>query len=120
MYDDGISSSDYCEQAGDLLLKVIEHPKTTQAQKMEILQGLREIAEISIFREYDLYDVDELMMQINLSIQPAEKALELIDELLEVRKGTCDIYQLVIRKVNLLLEQNEEQKADDTIRQYLI
>ncbi len=119
MYDDGISSSDYCEQAGDLLLKVIEHPKTTQAQKMEILQGLREIAEISIFREYDLYDVDELMMQINLSIQPAEKALELIDELLEVRKGTCDIYQLVIRKVNLLLEQNEEQKADDTIRQYL-
>ena len=119
LYDDGISSSDYCEQAGDLLLKVIEHPKTTQAQKMEILQGLREIAEISIFREYDLYDVDELMMQINLSIQPAEKALELIDELLEVRKGTCDIYQLVIRKVNLLLEQNEEQKADDTIRQYL-
>ena len=116
---DGISSSDYCEQAGDLLQKVIEHPKTTQAQKMEILQGLREIAEISIFREYDLYDVDELMMQINLSIQPAEKALELIDELLEVRKGTCDIYQLVIRKVNLLLEQNEEQKADDTIRQYL-
>lgn len=45
LYDDGISSSDYCEQAGDLLLKVIEHPKTTQAQKMEILQGLREIAE---------------------------------------------------------------------------
>ena len=119
LYDDGISSSDYCEQAGDLLLKVIEHPKTTQAQKMEILQGLREIAEISIFREYDLYDVDELMMQINLSIQPAEKALELIDELLEVRKGTCGIYQLVLRKVNLLLEQNEEQKADDTIRQYL-
>ena len=119
LYDDGISSSDYCEQAGDLLLKVIEHPKTTQAQKMEILQGLREIAEISIFREYDLYDVDELMMQINLSIQSAEKALELIDELLEVRKGTCDIYKLVLRKVNLLLEQNEEQKADDTIRQYL-
>ena len=59
------------------------------------------------------------MMQINLSIQSAEKALELIDELLEVRKGTCDIYKLVLRKVNLLLEQNEEQKADDTIRQYL-
>ena len=59
------------------------------------------------------------MMQINLSIQPAEKALELIDELLEVRKGTCDIYKLVLRKVNHLLEQNEEQKADDTIRQYL-
>lgn len=119
LYHDDFSSSDYCEQAGDLLLKVIEHPKTTQTQKMEILQNLREIAEISIYREYDLYDVDELMMQINLLIQPAEKALELIDGLLETRKGTYDLSQLVLLKVNLLLEQNEEQKADDTIRQYL-
>ena len=53
------------------------------------------------------------MMQINLSIQPAEKALELIDELLEVRKGTCDIYKLVLRKVNLLLEQNEEHHYNE-------
>ena len=29
-----------CEQAGDLLLKVIEHPKTTQAQKDGDTSGL--------------------------------------------------------------------------------
>ena len=73
LYDDGISSSDYCEQAGDLLLKVIEHPKPLRHKRWRYLRGLGEIAEISIFREYDLCDVDELMMQINLSIQPAEK-----------------------------------------------
>ncbi|MDU8956721.1 MAG: hypothetical protein E7G31_10715, partial [Bacteroides sp.] len=69
--------------------------------------------------DYDLYDVDELMMQINLSIQPVEKALELIDKLLEERKDSYDLYQLVLRKVDLLLGQKEQGKADDMIRQYL-
>lgn len=118
LYDD-ISASDYCEQAGDLILKVVQHPKTTQQQKTGILQELCQIARISIYRDYDLYDVDDLMMQINISIQSADKALELIDKLLEERKDSYDLYQLVLRKVDLLLGQKEQEKADDTIRQYL-
>lgn len=98
---------------------MIQHPKITQQQKNEILQALCQIAKISIYRDYDLYDVDELMMQINLSIQPVEKALELIDKLLEERKDSYDLYQLVLRKVDLLLGQKEQGKADDMIRQYL-
>ena len=117
--DDDFGTSLYCEHAGGLLMKVVGHPKTTQKQKTDILQELRQIAEISTYRNYGIYDIDELMMQINLSIQPTEKALELIDGLLETRKDTHDLYQLVLRKVNLLLEQNEEQKANETIRQYL-
>lgn len=117
LYDDDISASDYCEQAGDLILKVVQHPKTTQQQKTGILQELCQIAKISIY--HDIYDVDDLMMQINLSIQPADKALELIDKLLEERKDSYDLYQLVLRKVDLLLGQKEQEKADDTIRQYL-
>lgn len=119
LYDDDLSPSIYCEQAGDLILKVIQHPKTTQQQKTEILHELSLIAQIWIYREYDIYDVDELMMQINLAIQPVEKALELIDRLLEERKDAYDLYQLVLRKVDLLLNQKEQEKADETIRQYL-
>lgn len=119
LYDDDLIPSIYCEQAGDLILKVIQHPKTTQQQKTEILHELSLIAQIWIYREYDIYDVDELMMQINLAIQPVEKALELIDRLLEERKDAYDLYQLVLRKVDLLLGQNEQEKADETIRQYL-
>ena len=37
---DGISSSDYCEQAGDLLLKVIEHPKNHSGTKDGDTSGL--------------------------------------------------------------------------------
>ena len=116
LYDDDISASDYCEQAGDLILKVVRHPKTTQQQKTGILQELCQIAGISIYHDYDIYD---LMMQINLSIQSADKALELIDKLLEERKDSYDLYQLVLRKVDMLLGQKEQEKADDTIRQYL-
>lgn len=119
LYDDDISASDYCEQAGDLILKVVRHPKTTQQQKTGILQELCQIAGISIYRDYDIYDIDDLMMQINLSIQSADKALELIDKLLEERKDSYDLYQLVLRKVDILLGQKEQEKADDTIRQYL-
>lgn len=119
LYDDDLSPSIYCEQAGDLILKVIQHPKTTQQQKTEILHELSLIAQIWIYREYDIYDVDELMMQINLAIQPVEKALELIDRLLEERKDAYNLYQLVLRKVDLLLNQKEHEKADETIRQYL-
>ena len=119
LYNNDLYPYDYCEQAGDLLIKVIEHPKTTQKQKTAILQELGQLAKLSTYRDYDLYDIDELLMQINLSIQPAEKALELIDKLLEERKDTYDLYQIVLRKVNLLTELHEEQKAADTIRQYL-
>ena len=119
LYNDDLYPSDYCKQAGDLLIKVIEHPKTTQKQKTAILQELGQLAKLSTYRDYDLYDIDELLMQINLSIQPAENALELIDKLLEERKDTYDLYQIVLRKVNLLTELHEEQKAADTIRQYL-
>ena len=101
LYNNDLYPSDYCEQAGDLLIKVIEHPKTTQKQKTAILQELGQLAKLSTYRDYDLYDIDELLMQINLSIQPAEKALELIDKLLEERKDTYDLYQIVLRKVNL-------------------
>lgn len=110
LYNNDLYPYDYCEQAGDLLIKVIEHPKTTQKQKTAILQELGQLAKLSTYRDYDLYDIDELLMQINLSIQPAEKALELIDKLLEERKDTYDLYQIVLRKVNLLTELHEEQK----------
>ena len=74
LYDEDLDVSGYCERAGDLLMKVVGHSKTTQKQKEDIVQELRKIAEISVYRDYDLYDVDELMIQINLSIQPTEKA----------------------------------------------
>ena len=38
-------------------MKVVGHPKTTQKQKTDILQELRQIAEISTYRNYGIYDI---------------------------------------------------------------
>lgn len=119
VYNDDIDTGAYCEQAGDLLMKVVQHPQIAQKQISDILQELYEIAKISPYRDYDVYDVDELMMQIEISTQPVAKALELIDELIEDRKDSYDLYQLVLRKIDLLTEYNESEKVDATIYQYL-
>ena len=55
--DDDFGTSLYCEHAGGLLMKVVGHPKTTQKQKTDILQELRQIAEISTYRNYGIYDI---------------------------------------------------------------
>lgn len=119
VYNDDIDTYAYCEQAGELLMKVVQHPRITQNQISKILQELFEIAKLLPYRDYDVYDVDELMMQIEISTQPIDKALELIDKLIEDRKDSYDLYQLVLRKIDLLTEQNEPEKVEATIHQYL-
>lgn len=119
LYEDDVDVSDFCDRAGDLIMEVAQHPKISEKQMNDIVQELRQIAELSTYRDYDIFDVDELMMQINILAQPAEKALGLIDNLLEERKDSYDLYKLVFRKMELLSELNEQKKADDTIRQYL-
>lgn len=39
LYNDDLCPSDYCEQAGDLLVKVIEHPKTTQSKRQKFFRN---------------------------------------------------------------------------------
>lgn len=119
LYEDDVDVSDYCDRAGDLIMEIAQYPKVSEKQMNDIVQELRQIAKLSTYRDYDIFDVDELMMQINILAQPAEKALTLIDNLLEERKDSYDLYKLVFRKVELLSELNELKKADDTIRQYL-
>ena len=53
--DDDFGTSLYCEHVGGLLMKVVGRPKTTQKQKTDILQELRQITEISIYRYYIIF-----------------------------------------------------------------
>ena len=59
------------------------------------------------------------MQTVSILTQPADKALELIDKLLKERKDDWELYELVLRKVELLQKMNESKKADETIQQYL-
>lgn len=119
LYNDNVNVWDYCERAGELINQVVEHPNVSSKQIDDILQELPQIAGLSVYRDYDIYDMDELLMRVNLVTQSASTALELIDSILEERKNSCGLYEWVLRKVDLLVKQNETEKAEATIRQYL-
>lgn len=117
--EDDIYVSDYCEQVGNKILDVVQHPKVSEMQKKNILQEIREIAKLSTYKDYNIFDVDDLIMNINISVQSADEAIKQIDNLLEERKYYFDLYKLVFRKIELLNNSGEHKKAEDVIRQYL-
>lgn len=119
LYEEYIDVSDYCERMGVLIMNIVRHPQTSESQKNYILQELRETAKLSTYRDYDIFSIDELIMNVNISVQSPEKAINLINNLLEERKDSNDLYKLVFRKIELLNNLNEQKKADKVIRQYL-
>lgn len=119
LYEDNVYVSGYCERVSDLIMNIVQHPQTSELQKNNILQELREIAELSTYRDYDIFDIDELIMNINILVQSPDKAINLIDSLLEERKESYDLYKLVLRKIELLDRLNEQKKAANVISQYL-
>lgn len=119
LYCDDISVPDFCERAGDLIMKVLQHPSASPELKKYIVEELHGISRISIFQNYDICDVDDLLMQANLLTKSPEDTLKLLDDVLKERKDTYDLYEWVLRKVEFLLELNKQKEADATIRQYL-
>lgn len=119
VYNDDLYVDIYCERAGDLLLEVIRHPQATQKQKVEILQELRQLVELEPYKDYDVYDLEALMQQVNILAQSPEAALNLIDQLLKERKNSYDLYKLVIQKAEMLQQMNKPEKAEETICKYL-
>lgn len=125
VYDEELQYNDegevytICETAGDLIIDTINNHTLPQQRKDELLQELCRIAKLFPYNDYEIYDIDELVQSVSISIQPADKALALIDKLLEERQDSYALYQMVLRKVNLLYQINEPQKADEIIREYL-
>lgn len=119
LYNDAISVSDFCERAGNLILKILQSPSISQDLKNDTLEELRRISCISIYQNYDIYDIDDLLTQATILTKSPQDALKLLDSLLEERKDTYNLYEWVLRKVNLLVELNKREEADATVSRYL-
>lgn len=117
--DDGIDLSFSCEDAGDLLLKVVQHPDVSQSLKEKILSEVTQISNLATYCEYELYDMDELVQQIMLSVQSKEEALLSVNQLIEERKEHEDLYKLVLRKIEILKELGKAAEAEDTLSEFL-
>lgn len=119
LYNDSVDVSSLCEEAGELIVDLVKNHTLSQEQKDDILKRLCQIAEISTYKDYGIFDVNDLVQDIMLWTEPVEKALALIDNLLEDRKESRQLFEMVFRKVDLLQRMGEQQKADKTMARYL-
>nr|WP_321379181.1 SWIM zinc finger family protein [uncultured Bacteroides sp.] len=118
-YDDFFVLEYDCETAGELLLDIAKHPETPQSLKEVILKEIRTITKKKKFCDYPFYNIDELLLNINIYVQTKEGALQLINDLLEEQKDSDNIYGLVNKKINFLYQLNRQEEAETTIKQYL-
>lgn len=120
LYNDGdIDFEISCEDAGDLLLEIVKHSGASQVLKENILNEATKISKMATYREYELYDMDELVQQIMLSVQSKEEALLSINHLIEERKEHRELYKLVLRKVEILEELGKTVEAEATLSEFL-
>lgn len=108
-----------CELAGELLLEVVQHPEASQILKKSILDKANQIASLDAYGEYCIYDMDELVQQITLSVQTKEEALLTLDQLISERQDHYELYKLVLSKVQLLQDLNRKDEADAILSQFL-
>ena len=119
LYLDNIDFPTTCETAGALLLRVVESPKASEALKKQILQEAVLIEKLVTYREYDIYDMDDLVQQIILSVQSKEEALVHVNKMMEEGEERYDFYKLVYRKIEILKALNRADEAEAVLRQYL-
>ena len=120
LYNDGyIDFGISCEDAGDLLLKVVQHSDTSQALKENILSEIIQIGKMATYREYDIFDMDDLIQQIMLSVQSKEEALATVNQLIMEKKEHWDLYKLVVRKIEILKELGKTAEVETTISEFL-
>lgn len=120
LYNDGdIDFEISCEDAGDLLLEIVKHSGASQVLKENILNEATKISKMVTYREYELYDMDELVQQIMLSVQSKEEALLSINHFIEERKEHRELYKLVLRKVEILEELGKRVEAETTLSEFL-
>ena len=120
LYNDGyIDFGISCEDAGDLLLKVVQHSDTSQALKENILSEIIQIGKMATYREYDIFDMDDLIQQIMLSVQSKEEALATVNQIIMEKKEHWDLYKLVVRKIEILKELGKTAEVETTISEFL-
>lgn len=119
VYHNEFEANFYCECSGELLLDIIYRPEITGSQKIMILNEVRQIEKLATYREYDVYDVNLLLSQITIATQTQEETLTYINQLIEERKSSWELYKLIEKKINILRSLRREEEVQATIDTYL-
>lgn len=118
-YDEDSDVYDICELAGDLVLEASQHASVSADRKLQLVEELRKLTPYEVYRDYEYFDMKDLMMQVNVNVQSPEDALNLLDKILKERASSYDLYKYVNDKIDILRGMNREDEIRKVISKYL-
>lgn len=119
LYDIGQDFAIPCDEAAELIFRIIQHPQATPKLKNSILEELKQINVLPTFQEYEFFDTAQLLEDVSIQLLPPEKALETIDQIIKESGTSYYTSPYIIRKINLLREMNRHEEAKATILRYI-
>lgn len=118
-YDENPDVYDICELAGDLILEASRHASVSVDRKTKLVEELRKLTAYEVYRDYEYFDMKDLMMQVNVNVQSPEDALTLLDKLLKERASSFDLYKYVNEKIEILQGLNRKDEIREVVSKYL-
>ena len=110
-----------CVKAAQLMLEALVHASVCQESKEDALEELKDVVDDygEMYRDYCIYDIDDLLLQATVAVQSEEVALKLLDKLMKKQKDRYDFYKYVRKKIELLRRMKREKEAGKVERKYL-
>ena len=92
---------DVCENAGALILEIIDDSRTGDGLKRFIAEELDRISWMEVYTDYDIFDMDALVADVSERVLPKEDVLKMIDAHLST-ESEYRLADWVRRRVTLL------------------
>lgn len=121
-YDEELPGDYECEQAEELLLNAIDHPNISAPVLHKILSQLKDISKTNLSHDlsnYDIFDFDDMLMQVSTRTMSPDDSLRLLDEQIRQHATDYDLHVYVERKIDLLRKNGRDAEADDVERQHI-
>lgn len=111
-----------CETCITLIMLSIQHPKVSVDACSQTLECVRQLNEFNWLTHYGVIDTYELMIQIQLTLQTPDEAINVLDHMLAeeeqqepLSKRMCE---LILWKTSILTANGQKKKVREVLRQY--
>ena len=79
------------------------------------MEELSKLTTNEVYRDYECFDMKDLVMQVNVNVQSPEDALKLLDKILKERVSSYDLYKYVNEKIAILQRLNREDELREVV-----
>jgi hypothetical protein len=100
----------------------IEHPSITLSVQKELVGELRNLSKTDFaynLSNYDIFDFDDMLLQVNINTQTPEDTLQMLDVQIDQHKEQYDEYVYVERKIDLLQKIHRLSDAEKVEQKYI-